>query len=242
MSNFSVITVPADGLAPSAGTGMTKFRSSIYFQDLHLIHKQLEMHGCDLTTVAADALVLKHHAISIHNVELISMVLGQLRTKIFFCLQTTTLVNEITLWKKWSSYVRVKGLSSVMKETVDLFQHFTLLNTLRTRQNGRHFADDIFKCIFFNENVWIPIKTSLKFVPKGPINNIPALVQIMAWRLPGDKPLSEPMMVRLPTHICVTRPQWVNSLWNQSNVYLGWCLYSAICQGNGLAHTSGRFY
>ena len=82
-------------------------------------------------------------------------------------------------------------------------------NTLRPRQNGRRFADDIFKCIFLNENVWIPIKISLKFVPQGPINNIPALVQIMAWRRPGDKPLSEPMMVRLPTHICVTRPQWV---------------------------------
>ena len=40
-------------------------------------------------------------------------------------------------------------------------------------------------------------------------NNIAALVQIMAWRRPGDKPLSGPMMVRLPTHICVTRPQWV---------------------------------
>ena len=58
-------------------------------------------------------------------------------------------------------------------------------------------------------NAWIPIKISLKFVPKSPINNIPALVQIMAWRRLGDKPLSEPMLVRLPTHICVTRPQWV---------------------------------
>ena len=37
----------------------------------------------------------------------------------------------------------------------------------------------------------------------------PALIQIMAWRRSGDKPLSEPMMGRLPTHICVTRPQWV---------------------------------
>ena len=83
-------------------------------------------------------------------------------------------------------------------------------NTLRPRQNGRHFADDIFKCIFLNENVWIPNKISLKFVPKGPINNIPAMVQIKAWRRPGDKPLSEPMVVSLPTHICVTRPQWVN--------------------------------
>ena len=84
------------------------------------------------------------------------------------------------------------------------------VNTLRPRQNGRHFADDIFKCIFLNENVWISIKISLKFVPKGPINNIPALVQIMAWRRPGAKPLSEPMMVNLPTHICDSRPQWVN--------------------------------
>ena len=43
---------------------------------------------------------------------------------------------------------------------------------------------------------WIPIKISLKFVPKGPINNIPALVQIMAWRRTGDKSLSEPMMTQ----------------------------------------------
>ena len=86
---------------------------------------------------------------------------------------------------------------------------FQRVNTLRPRQNGRHSPDDIFKCLFVNENVSIAIKISLKFVPKGPINNIPALVQIMAWRRPGDKPLSEPMMVSLPTHICVTRPQRV---------------------------------
>ena len=85
------------------------------------------------------------------------------------------------------------------------------INSLRPRQNGRHFADHIFKCIFLNENASIAIKISLKFVPKGPINNIPAMVQIMAWRRPGDKALSEPMMVSLLTHICVTRPQWVNT-------------------------------
>ena len=81
------------------------------------------------------------------------------------------------------------------------------LTALRPRQNGRHFPDDILKGIFLNENIWISI--SLKFVPKGPINNIPSLVQIMAWRRPGAKPLSEPMMVSLPMYICVTRPQWV---------------------------------
>ena len=88
----------------------------------------------------------------------------------------------------------------------------SFLNTLRARQNGRHFADDMFKCIFLNENVWILIKISLKFVPKGPNNNNPALFQIMAWRRPGDKPLSEPMMVSLPMHKCVVRPQWVKQL------------------------------
>ena len=89
-------------------------------------------------------------------------------------------------------------------------------NTLRPRQQGRHFTDDTFKSIFLNENVIIVIKIALKFVPKGPINNIPALVQIMAWRRPGDKPLSEAMMVSLLTHICVTRPQWVNTQINPS--------------------------
>ena len=85
----------------------------------------------------------------------------------------------------------------------------TTINSLRPRQNGRHFADDIFKCIFVNENAWISLKNSLKFVPKVRINNIAALVQIMAWCRPGDQPLPESIMVNLQTHICVTRPQWV---------------------------------
>ena len=72
-----------------------------------------------------------------------------------------------------------------------------LISHSRPKQNGRHFADDIFKRIFLNENVLIPIKISLKCVPMGSINDIPALVQIVAWRRQGDKPLSEPMMVNL---------------------------------------------
>ena len=50
------------------------------------------------------------------------------------------------------------------------------LNTLRPRQDGRHFPDDTFEWIFLNENVEMSIKISLKFIPRGPINNIPALV------------------------------------------------------------------
>ena len=83
----------------------------------------------------------------------------------------------------------------------------THCNTL-TRQNRHHFADDRFKCIFLNENLLSLIKISLKFIPMGPVNNIPAFVQIMAWRWSGNKSLSEPVMIILLMHISVTWPQW----------------------------------
>ena len=119
----------------------------------------------------------------------------------------------------WLSYERC---SRPLNETINLvllgirsYIHLCGLeisiDTLRPRQDGRRFPDDTFERIFLDENVIILIKISLKFVPNGPINNIPALVQIMARRRPGDKPLSEPMLVILPTHICVTRPQWVKA-------------------------------
>ena len=103
------------------------------------------------------------------------------------------------------------------------------VNTLRLRQNKRHFADDTFKCIFLNEYDRISIQTSLKFVPKGSINNIPSLVQKLAWCWPGDKPLFEPMMVRLPTHICVTRPQRVNYHWASSLTSPVWSWFIPGC-------------
>ena len=65
-----------------------------------------------------------------------------------------------------------------------------VFNTLRPRQDDPHFPDDTFKCIILNENAKISIKISLKFVPKGPINNIPMVASLLAY-------------------ICVTRPQLV---------------------------------
>ena len=64
------------------------------------------------------------------------------------------------------------------------------INSLRRNRNRRHFADDIFKCTFLNENEWILLRISLKFVRTVRISNIPALAQIITRRLP-DKPLSE---------------------------------------------------
>ena len=99
----------------------------------------------------------------------------------------------------------------LLVESISGFYSNRSINTLRPRQDGRYFADDVLKYIFLNENVWISLNIPLKFVPRGPINNIPALVQIMVWRRPGDKPLSEPMVVSLLTHICVTRPQCLDT-------------------------------
>ena len=82
------------------------------------------------------------------------------------------------------------------------------LTHMGLRQNGRHYPDSNFKYIFLNENAKIYIKASLKYVPTGPVNNIPALVQIMGWHRPWDKPLLEPMMARIPTHIFFTRTHW----------------------------------
>ena len=143
------------------------------------------------------------------------------------------------------------GRQNLGKRDLHRLQDF---NTLRPRQDGRHFPVDIFKCIFFNENVWISIKISLKFVPNGPIDNSPALVQIMAWCRPGDKPLSKPMMVSLPTHICVTRPQWVNVIslfthsdgnwirlcgrhaWSTLVQVMAWCRQTQMCHITLLGH------
>ena len=102
---------------------------------------------------------------------------------------------QIMAWRRASD----KPLSKPMK--FSLMTHIYIcvtrpqwVNTLRPTQNGCHSTHSSFKSIFFKENVRISIKFSLKLVPKGLINNIPALDQIMAWHRPGNKPLSEPVI------------------------------------------------
>ena len=107
---------------------------------------------------------------------------------------------------------------------------------LASKSQGRDkmaaiFADYIFKCNFLNETFWISNKISLKCVPQGLIDNKPSLVRIMGCRRTGDKPLAEPMMVSLPTHIHVTRPQWVNTL-RPSDTYM--CQWVITDSGNRL--------
>ena len=82
----------------------------------------------------------------------------------------------------------------------------TCVNTLRPSQNGHRFADDTFKRIFVNENVGVSIIISLNFVPEGLINNIPALVQKMAWRRPVKMNTDHLWVTRMMRFISIHLP------------------------------------
>ena len=90
------------------------------------------------------------------------------------------------------AYRDTQGLRQQLPET----QCSTYINSYPAGQNGRHFTDDISRCIFVNETFCILIKVSLKFVHKGQTNNCIASVQIMAWRRIGAKPVTKSMLTR----------------------------------------------
>ena len=75
------------------------------------------------------------------------------------------------------------SFENIIYKIVAMSPHPESVNTLR--QNGCHFVDDIFKCIFLIKNPWVSNNVSLNFVPKGPIHKTPSLVQAMTWHWPG---------------------------------------------------------
>ena len=113
-------------------------------------------------------------------------------------------------WDQWvAAFFETLGLYCICHEVFTWFSRFVYLNTFGAETNGHHF-DTTFKLIFLNDNCGILIPISLKFVPKGPVHNNTALVQVMAWCQIGDKPLSEPKMVfHLLMLRCVTQSIWV---------------------------------
>ena len=118
-----------------------------------------------------------------------------------------TIMNDSSVPKRLQAIIQ--SIYYPIHYPIDVYLDTKGVNTLRPRQNGCHFPDNI----FLNENVWLLINISLKFVPKGPINNIPALVQIMDWRQPDDKALSEPMIVSLLTHIHSIQRKHIAKVW-----------------------------
>ena len=116
-------------------------------------------------------------------------------------------------WMNWKCCLQNGSyffLASNLLNHWDWMMHICITKQGQLTHWGRDKMDAISQTTFSHENCCILIEFSLKYVRKGPIDNNLDLVQIMAWRRPGDKPLSEPMMISLPMHICFARPQWVN--------------------------------
>ena len=85
-------------------------------------------------------------------------------------------------------------------------------NTLRPKRNVCHFTDSILKCVFLDKTYEFRLRHHWSLFIRIQLTITPALVQIMAWRRPGNKPLSETFVVSSLAHICVAQPQWVNFL------------------------------
>ena len=123
------------------------------------------------------------------------------------------------IWSITDLYESLKLLSRFIQNCLNM--RYLLLASRSLTHWGRDKMAAISQTTFSNAFSWMKIyqfrlRFHWKFFPREEIY-IPALVQIMAWRRRGDKPLSEPVMVSLLTHICATRPQWVNSCsWNHS--------------------------
>ena len=101
---------------------------------------------------------------------------------------TSHLVKNRSRCLIWNCFYNDTLFLDILSSFFFVLQIMVAINTLRPRQNGCHFPDDIFKCIFLNENVRILIGISLNFILKGPINNIPALAQkngLAPTRLPA---------------------------------------------------------
>ena len=111
------------------------------------------------------------------------------RVRSRFASENLTWLSRSNCW--W--HVKWSGLPSVWGSPH--WNRAEVINTLRLKQNSRHFADDIsiFKLILLYENCWILFQIPLKFIPIGLINNKPALIQIMSWCQKGNTALSEPI-------------------------------------------------
>ena len=110
----------------------------------------------------------------------------------------------------WAIFHQREGIwHSVARLPVGQQDFWRGFNTLRPRQNGCHFTDNIFKCIFFNENFWILNEISLKYVPYGLIDNLEALVQIRVWCQMAASHYLEQCWYVLLIHVCITGPHWV---------------------------------
>ena len=117
------------------------------------------------------------------------------------CLLPSHYLNQCWLIVKWTNILQwnffyKKIHLQIVCKMLTICSGCDVLTHLPLDKMATILADNNFKCIFLNENDRIPIRISLEFVPRSPIDNKPALVQVMAWHLTGNKPLSEPVVTQ----------------------------------------------
>ena len=189
----------------------------LVFFVLFCLHFHNSINECNQFHFLLIKLAEKSTHISINRFSLMSFAINWIRNSIYpLVYQTEGVI--IVVRTCLLSYAKQLHIAHLLLVTVKCIVHITeewqirtvinqngilailsrpqWVNPLRPRQNRHLIADDVFKCNFLIENVRIPIKISPKFVPHGPINNVLALVRIMAWCRTGDKPLSEAMMTQ----------------------------------------------
>ena len=125
---------------------------------------------------------------------------------------TTTRIYTILMMKGWLYiYIILQKVLHIdcLCIHVTRMRHNTSVNTLRPRQKAvilHTTVSNVLSSMKINE---FRLKLQLNVLTK-----IQVLVLIMACCRPGDKPLSELMLVRLLMHICLTQPQWVKQCVN----------------------------
>ena len=115
-----------------------------------------------------------------------------------FPAQRASNAENVSIWWRHHVYVLVSTVRSV---SVPVRRALHVFRGGRCTE-GIWSGTEFFPWIFCNENIWISIEISLTSVSKLQIKNIPGLVDMIALHRLGNTPLSEPMMTRLPTHIC----------------------------------------
>ena len=118
----------------------------------------------------------------------------------------TWILFMLFMWGKWERFYCI-GYNYMIYMDPDVRER--PLTHLPLDKTADILADDLFKCIFLNENYRIPIQISLKCVARSLINNKPALVQVMAWRRTGTSHYLNQCWPSSLTHICGTRGRWV---------------------------------
>ena len=118
-------------------------------------------------------------------------------------LSTVQQLNHCKLWK--SDFNSLWPSDALWQHGSDW--HWLFLNTLSAGQNGCHFADNIFKWIFFKDDICICIKVPLRFISEDSIEYKSALVQEMAWHQTGD----DQWWANYTIPFGITRSQWVTA-------------------------------